>query len=157
MIKSITNVKSTEFAVLGALEYVQFVNRRTPGMRQIIHGVNISMSIPHEVRTYACGATPVCVGCDNLVGAGVVVVVAARATAAGTSRRSASATSRSASITDPGNAEEVITVGATHRDKPHTYGVSLLLQPRADRRRPLKPDLVAPGEKIESGPCSAKR
>ena len=28
------------------------------------------------------------------------------------------------SINDPGNAELAITVGSTHRDMPHTYGVS---------------------------------
>jgi len=35
---------------------------------------------------------------------------------------------RSISITDPGNAARVITVGATHRDMPHTYGVSNVFQ-----------------------------
>jgi subtilisin family serine protease len=54
------------------------------------------------------------------------------------------------SITDPGNAEAVITVGATHRDSPHTFGVSYFSSrgPTGDGRS--KPDLVAPGEKIES-------
>jgi subtilisin family serine protease len=52
------------------------------------------------------------------------------------------------SITDPGNAESVITVGATHRNMPHTYGVSYFSSrgPTGDGR--IKPDLVAPGEKI---------
>jgi len=52
------------------------------------------------------------------------------------------------SITDPGNAEKVITVGATHRFQPHTYGVSYFSSrgPTGDGR--LQPDLVAPGEKI---------
>jgi serine protease AprX len=55
---------------------------------------------------------------------------------------------RSISITDPGNAEGVITVGATHRFEPHSYGVSYFSSrgPTGDGR--LKPDLVAPGEKI---------
>jgi subtilisin family serine protease len=54
------------------------------------------------------------------------------------------------SITDPGNADGVITVGATHRYRPHTYGVSFFSSrgPTGDGR--LKPDLVAPGERIES-------
>lgn len=54
------------------------------------------------------------------------------------------------SITDPGNADGVITVGATHRFLPHTYGMSYFSSrgPTADGR--LKPDLVAPGERIES-------
>ena len=53
------------------------------------------------------------------------------------------------SITDPGNAEGVITVGATHGNWPHTYGVSFFSSrgPTGDGR--MKPDLVAPGERIE--------
>jgi subtilisin family serine protease len=54
------------------------------------------------------------------------------------------------SINDPGNAELAITVGSTHRDMPHVYGVSYFSSkgPTGDGR--LKPDLVAPGEKILS-------
>jgi subtilisin family serine protease len=53
-------------------------------------------------------------------------------------------------INDPGNAASAITVGATHRDAPHTYGVSYFSSkgPTGDGR--LKPDLVAPGERITS-------
>jgi len=53
-------------------------------------------------------------------------------------------------INDPGNADLAITVGSTHRDKPHVYGVSYFSSkgPTGDGR--LKPDLVAPGEKIIS-------
>ena len=44
-------------------------------------------------------------------------------------------------------------MGATHRDMPHTYGVSYFSSkgPTGDGRR--KPDLVAPGEQITS--CAA--
>ena len=66
---------------------------------------------------------------------------------------------RAISITDPGNAEGIITVGATHRDSPHTYGVSFFSSrgPTGDGR--AKSDLVAPGEKIESCTpgCGLKR
>src|SRR5947209_2459581 len=57
------------------------------------------------------------------------------------------------SITDPGNAELAITVGSTHREMPHMYGVSYFSSrgPTGDGR--LKPDLVAPGERIIS--CAA--
>jgi subtilisin family serine protease len=57
---------------------------------------------------------------------------------------------RALSITDPGNSESVITVGATHRDKPHTYGVSYFSSrgPTGDGR--FKPDILGPGEKILS-------
>jgi serine protease AprX len=53
-------------------------------------------------------------------------------------------------IDDPGNADLAITVGSTHRDKPHTYGVSFFSGkgPTSDGR--MKPDLVAPGERIVS-------
>jgi serine protease AprX len=53
-------------------------------------------------------------------------------------------------INDPGNADLAITVGATHRDMPHVYGVSYFSSkgPTGDGR--MKPDLVAPGEKITS-------
>ena len=58
-------------------------------------------------------------------------------------------------INDPGNAERAITVGSTHRDSPHAYGVSFFSSkgPTGDGRD--KPDLVAPGERITS--CAAGR
>jgi len=58
------------------------------------------------------------------------------------------------SIADPGNAEAVITVGSTHRLEPHNYGVSYFSSrgPTGDGR--MKPDLVAPGEKIEAPICN---
>lgn len=54
------------------------------------------------------------------------------------------------SISDPGNAELAVTVGSTHREMPHVYGVSYFSGkgPTGDGR--LKPDLIAPGEKIIS-------
>ena len=134
-----------EFAVLAALQFVRYLNS---GKNQpVIDGVNISMSIRHDVANYACGRTPVCDECERVVASGVVVVAAAGN--AGYGQGEGGPESYEAiSITDPGNAEEVITVGATHRSKPHTYGVSYFSSrgPTGDGRR--KPDLVAPGEKI---------
>jgi subtilisin family serine protease len=53
------------------------------------------------------------------------------------------------SISDPGNADAVITVGSTHRSDPHRHGVSYFSGrgPTADGRG--KPDLLAPGEDID--------
>jgi subtilisin family serine protease len=86
-----------------------------------------------------------------LVGSGVVVVAAAGNLGYAryqTERGERSDGTRIASITDPGNAEPVITVGSTHRTQPHRYGVSYFSSrgPTSDGR--AKPDLVAPGEKI---------
>jgi len=54
------------------------------------------------------------------------------------------------SITDPANTEAAISVGSVHKSSPHRYGVSYFSSkgPTADGR--MKPDLVAPGEKIIS-------
>jgi hypothetical protein len=140
-----------EFAILAALQYVRWLNSSSAA--PVVHGVNLSLSLDHEVGAYACGRTPVCDECERLLGSGTVVVAAA-----GNEGRAfysmASGTAegyRQISITDPGNADGVITVGATHRHQPHTYGVSYFSSrgPTGDGR--LKPDLVAPGEKI-TGP-----
>jgi hypothetical protein len=141
-----------EFSVMAALQFVRFLNLHRDVMA--IHGVNLSLSIQHDVLNYACGRTPVCEECTRLIGAGVVVVAAAGNEGYQTMPGAVGAMSRSGyqaiSITDPGNAEAVITVGSTHRDSPHTFGVSYFSSrgPTGDGRS--KPDLVAPGEKIES-------
>ncbi|AWN39124.1 serine protease [Methylobacterium radiodurans] len=136
-----------EFTIQAALEFVGFLNknRRLP----VIHGVNLSLSIPHEVESFACGRTPVCEECNRLSGQGVVVVAAAGNRGWVTGRADDHfGDFRSITVTDPGNAREVITVGSTHRIEPHTYGVSFFSSrgPTGDGR--IKPDLVAPGEKI---------
>ena len=140
-----------EFAVISALQFVRSLNQKRDV--QEVHGVNLSLAMFHEVSNYACGRSPVCEECARLVGNRVVVVAAA-----GNDGRSIHTTTtglrregyRSISITDPGNAESVITVGSTHRQHAHTYGVSYFSSrgPTGDGR--LKPDLVAPGEKIYS-------
>jgi hypothetical protein len=144
------SVQDTEFAIIAALQYMRYLNERHSYVS--IHGANLSLSIPHDVRNYACGRTPICNECERLVESGVVVVAAAGNL--GYQRfetKDGSYEGYTAfSITDPGNADGVITVGATHRFRPHTYGVSFFSSrgPTGDGR--LKPDLVAPGERIES-------
>ena len=139
--------RSSEFALLAALEFVQFVNARAGTNGPIVHGVNISLSIPHHVRNYGCGATPVCVACDRLVASGVVVVAAA-GNRGWNEQEAGFGNFVFCSITDPGNAQDVITVGSTHRLRPHSLGISYFSSrgPTGDGR--VKPDLVAPGEQI---------
>jgi serine protease AprX len=137
-----------EFGVLAALSFVRWRNSQSGGT--VIHGVNLSFALDHDVLNSACGRSPVCLEAERLHNAGVVVV-----TAAGNEGRTdfsyrgmLSEGYRTVSITDPGNADAVITVGSTHRIEPHAYGVSYFSSrgPTGDGR--AKPDLVAPGEKI---------
>jgi serine protease AprX len=140
--------------LITALEYIQRLNGY--GRRLRVHGVNLSVGYDFEPEWFACGQSPLCIEVDRLVRSGVVVVVAAGNTGygwhQGTSRGTVAA-GLDLTINDPGNAALAITVGATHRDEPHTYGVSYFSSkgPTGDGR--LKPDLVAPGEKILS--CAA--
>ncbi len=144
------NLQETEFAIIAALQYIRYVNERYSYMT--IHGANLSLSIPHDVRNYACGRTPVCNECERLVNSGVVVVAAAgnRGYQNFETKDGQYESYAAFSVTDPGNADGVITVGATHRFWPHTYGVSFFSSrgPTGDGR--LKPDLVAPGERIRA-------
>jgi len=137
-----------EFNVIAALQFVRHVNARHDTV--VIHGVNLSLSIAHDVANFACGRTPVCDECDRLVAAGVVVVAAAGNLGYVKYHTEDGPLPgyHTVSITDPGNADTVITVGATHRNRPHTYGVSYFSSrgPTGDGR--VKPDLVAPGEKV---------
>lgn len=137
-----------EFSILAALQFVRYLNANRDTV--VVHGVNLSFSLKHSVDSYACGATPVCEECSRLWGAGVVVVAAAGNRGFDASSGDGFGIYREVSITDPGNAEDVITVGSTHRQMPHKYGVSYFSSrgPTGDGRR--KPDLVAPGEKILS-------
>jgi len=144
------SLQDTEFAIIAALQYIRYLNERHSFIT--VHGANLSLSIPHDVRNFACGRTPVCDECERLVDSGVVVVAAAGNLGYHSfETKSGSYDGYTAfSITDPGNADGVITVGATHRFWPHTYGVSFFSSrgPTGDGR--MKPDLVAPGERIQS-------
>ncbi len=145
--------------MIAAIEYLQELNGN--GRRLRVHGVNMSVGYGFEPEWFACGQSPLCVEVDRLVRSGVVVVVAAGNTGYGYNQSVALgpvAAGQDVTINDPGNAELAITVGSTHRDMPHVYGVSYFSSkgPTGDGR--LKPDIVAPGEKIiscESGSKSA--
>jgi subtilisin family serine protease len=144
-----------EFTIIAALQFIRHLNAHKDLM--VIHGVNLSMAVQHDVANFACGRTPVCEECERVVASGVVAVTAAGNR--GFNKLSipdpdAIGDYRYISITDPGNAQSVITVGSTHRNMPHTYGVSYFSSrgPTGDGR--TKPDLVAPGERIDS--CTLK-
>jgi subtilisin family serine protease len=140
--------------VVRALEYVR---RDMNGYGKLlrVHGVNLSLGYEFDPKWFACGQSPICAEVDRLVRSGVVVVVAAGNTGYGslTALQRQTNVGLTMTINDPGNAALAITVGATHRDMPHTYGVSYFSSkgPTGDGR--LKPDLVAPGERITS--CAA--
>lgn len=137
-------------AVIAALYHIrETVN--SGGRALIIHGANLSLGCRWDPSDYAAGQSPLCREIDLLVGTGVVVVVSAGNSGyAGAVSQSSDSRGVLSSITDPGNAQEAITVGSTHRDSPHRYGVTYTSSkgPTLDGR--LKPDLLAPGERITS-------
>jgi subtilisin family serine protease len=141
-------------AIIAALREIQQVNNHGRDIK--IHGVNLSVGYPFDPQWFACGESPVCVEVARLVKSGVVVVVAAGNTGYGYNQdylKGNVAAGMDLTINDPGNAELAITVGSTHREMPHRYGVSYFSSkgPTGDGR--TKPDLVAPGERILS--CAA--
>jgi serine protease AprX len=138
-------------SIIAALQYIQKLNGY--GRRILVHGVNLSVGYDFEPEWFACGQSPLCVEVDRLVRSGVTVVVAAGNSGYGIAQsqfQGPVAAGLDLTINDPGNAELAITVGSTHRDMPHIYGVSYFSSkgPTGDGR--LKPDLLAPGEKIIS-------
>ncbi len=145
--------------LIAAIEWIQEINGNGRLIR--IHGVNMSVGYEFEPEWFACGQSPLCVEVNRLVKSGVVVVVAAGNTGYGYVQAQGKKTSVTAgldlTINDPGNSDEAITVGSTHREKPHVYGVSYFSSkgPTGDGR--LKPDLVAPGEKIISCDSTQRR
>jgi subtilisin family serine protease len=151
------NGDGDETALIQAIEYVQQLNDF--GRHVVIHGINISAGFPAHPTWYACGQTPLCVEIDRLVKSGVAVVVAAGNSGhviTFQTPRSTTEAGQLLSINDPGNADMAITVGSTHRESPHTFGISYFSSkgPTSDGRR--KPEVVAPGEKIISA-ASAQR
>ncbi len=137
--------------VIDALDEIQRLNDY--GRTIVIHGVNLSIGYNFDAKWFACGQSPLCVEVDRLVRSGVVVVAAAGNSGYGyvnTAFTNAWAMGLPMTINDPGNADLAITVGSTHKDAPHRYGISYFSSkgPTGDGR--MKPDLVAPGERIVS-------
>jgi subtilisin family serine protease len=139
--------RGDEFSIVAALQLIRHINEQAG--RPVIVGVNLSLSVPHDVANYSTGWTPVCVECDRLWRSGVVVVASAGNAGFEGDSTTVGFGYNTVSISDPGNTDSIITVGATHRSDPHRHGVSYFSSrgPTADGRQ--KPDLLAPGEDID--------
>ena len=137
-------------AVIAALEYIRTqVNVSRSKLR--IHGVNISLGCEWDPMHYAAGQSPLCQAIDELVASGVVVVISSGNGGSTLAPDDAKQSmSLMGTVTEPGHAEQAITVGSTHRDAPTVFGVSWRSGkgPTLDGR--CKPDVVAPGEWITS-------
>jgi subtilisin family serine protease len=151
------NGKGSVSSIIAGIAYIQKLN--ADGRDIKIHGVNISVGYGFDPEWFACGHSPLCVEVDRLVKSGVLVVVSAGNTGRGVVNVDdvLKPTYLEGSINDPGNAQCAITVGSTHKEMPHTYGVSFFSSkgPTGDGRR--KPDLIAPGERIISCAAGSKK
>lgn len=141
-------------SIIAALGYIRRING--DGRLPRIHGVNISLGHEFHHEWFACGQSPLCIEVDRLVKSGTTAVVAAGNGGMAkvfSAEKGGKVNAFVSTLRDPANAREAITVGSTHRDMPHVYGVSYFSSkgPTGDGR--MKPDLLAPGEKIIS--CAA--
>jgi subtilisin family serine protease len=141
--------------VIKALDKVAEINEKAG--RLVIHGLNLSLGGAFDPMSYNCGHTPLCQELRRLWNQGVVVCVAAgnEGYAVLEGEDGPIQSNMDLSIGDPANLEEGITVGSVHKLNPHTYGISYFSSrgPTADGR--MKPDLVAPGERILSAAHTA--
>jgi len=136
--------------IIKAIDHIFRRNQAHPSLR--IHGVNLSLGGPFDPSVYGCGHSPICKELRDLWRQGVVVCVAAgnegvvTVTHGGEQRDLYTPLS----IGDPANLDDCIAVGSVNADKPHLFGVSHFSSrgPTADGR--VKPDVVAPGERILS-------
>ena len=137
--------------IIKAIDHIYDTNERAG--KVVIHGVNLSLGGEFDVETFNCGHTPLCEELRRLWHQGVVVVLAAGNEGfakLNTSDGENIQANMGMSIGDPGNLDDAIVVGSVHKENPHTYGTSFFSSrgPTADGR--MKPDCVAPGERIFS-------
>jgi pimeloyl-ACP methyl ester carboxylesterase len=136
--------------IIKAINHIAEVNERAGA--PVIAGVNLSLGGPYEQGVFGCGFTPLCEELRRLWRQGVLVVLAAGNEGHVTLMSSDGEleANMAYSINDPANLDMAIAVGAIHKERPHTYGVSHFSSrgPTVDGRG--KPDLVAPGEQILS-------
>jgi serine protease AprX len=138
-------------AAIRGLEYLRKLNDVSLDIR--VDGVNMSLGYPFDPQSYGCGYSPLCQEVTRAVESGLIVVISCgnwgygKVTMATGEQAAVAVVS---SISDPANTEGAVSVGSVHKSAPHRYGVSYFSSkgPTADGR--MKPDLVAPGEKIIS-------
>jgi len=138
-------------AAIRGLEYLRKLNDVTRGIQ--VDGVNMSLGYPFDPKSYGCGYSPLCQEVTRAVESGLIVVISCGNWGYGQVKMETgelAAVAVVSSISDPANSEAAICVGSVHKSSPHLYGVSYFSSkgPTADGR--MKPDLVAPGEKIIS-------
>lgn len=136
--------------IIKALDHIARQNENNSEI--LIQGVNLSLGGPYDSTVYGCGFTPICAELRRLWRSGVLVVVAAgnEGQLEVSTPDGESDINTSMSIGDPANLEDCIAVGSVNADRPHLYGISAFSSrgPTSDGR--LKPDVVAPGERISS-------
>jgi subtilisin family serine protease len=136
--------------IIKALDHVANLNASAPA--PVIHGLNLSLGGGFDQSTFACGHTPLCRELRRLWQQGVAIVIAAgnEGFAVLQSEDGPIDANLDISIGDPANLDEAIAVGSVHKEYPHIYGISYFSSrgPTADGR--MKPDVVAPGERILS-------
>jgi subtilisin family serine protease len=138
-------------AAIRGLEYLRKLNDASVTIR--VDGANLSLGYPFDPQSYGCGYSPLCQEVTRAVDSGLIVVISCGNWGYGKTIMSTGEpepVTVVSSITDPANTEAAITVGSVHKSSPHRYGVSYFSSkgPTSDGR--MKPDLVAPGEKIMS-------
>jgi subtilisin family serine protease len=136
--------------IIKALDHIAERNGNSADL--YVDGLNLSLGGPYDSTVYGCGFSPICTELRRQWRSGVLVVVAA-----GNEGQTEVSTpdgevelNTSLSIGDPANLDDCIAVGSVHADRPHLYGVSAFSSrgPTSDGR--VKPDVVAPGERIRS-------
>ena len=145
------NASGSVSNIIRGLEYIRKLN--DVGRAPKIDGANISLGYDFDPKWYGCGHSPLCQEVTRTVRSGVVIVISAGNSGYGTTSLEGGQQVpiwNDLSIADPANTEEAITVGSVHKSSPHTFGVSYFSSkgPTGDGR--MKPDLVAPGEKVIS-------
>ena len=140
--------------IIKALDHIAEQNEQNSDI--LIHGLNLSLGGPYDATVYGCGFTPICVELRRLWRGGVLVCVASgnEGQVEVTTPDGEIDLNSPMSIGDPANLEDCIAVGSVNADRPQLYGVSPFSSrgPTSDGR--MKPDVVAPGERIRS--CNSR-